>query len=200
MKKIDILRSGLFKENPTFVQLLGMCPTLATTSSVKNGLGMGLSVTAVLMCANLAISAIRKLVPDKIRIAAYVIVIAGFVTIVDLLLKAFLPELSKSLGIFIPLIVVNCVIFARAESFASKNKVTDSIVDGLAMGLGVTGALVIIASFREIIGNGTWFGLSLFGSSYQPAIMAVLPPGGFIIFGLILGGINLIRLRGKADV
>jgi electron transport complex protein RnfE len=200
LKKIDILRSGLFKENPTFVQLLGMCPTLATTSSVKNGLGMGLSVTAVLMCANLAISAIRKLVPDKIRIAAYVIVIAGFVTIVDLLLKAFLPELSKSLGIFIPLIVVNCVIFARAESFASKNKVTDSIVDGLAMGLGVTGALVIIASFREIIGNGTWFGLSLFGSSYQPAIMAVLPPGGFIIFGLILGGINLIRLRGKADV
>lgn len=200
MKKTEILKNGLFKENPIFVHLLGLCPTLATTSSVKNGLGMGLSIMVVMVCANFAISSIRKLVPNKIRIAAYVIVISGFVTIVDILMKAFLPELSRSLGIFIPLIVVNCVIFARVESFASKNKIIDSIVDGVAMGLGVTGSLVIIASVREIIGNGTWFGLPVVGSFYQPAVMAVLPAGGFIILGLILGAINLIRLRRKADV
>ena len=150
-KLSSVLLNGIVFENPVFVQLLGMCPTLATSSSVKNALGMGLSATAVLICSNLAISALRKLIPDKVRIAAYIIVIAGFVTAVDLLLQAFFPELSKSLGVFIPLIVVNCIILARAEAFASKNRVLPSAVDGLGMGLGFTLALLLLGSIREIL-------------------------------------------------
>ena len=162
-KLSSVLLNGIVFENPVFVQLLGMCPTLATSSSVKNALGMGLSATAVLVCSNIAISALRKLIPDKVRIAAYIIVIAGFVTAVDLLLQAFFEELSKSLGVFIPLIVVNCIILARAEAFASKNSVLPSAVDGLGMGLGFTLALLLLGSIREILGSGSWFGIQLFG-------------------------------------
>ena len=194
-KYLKTLKNGLIDENPTFVQFLGMCPTLATTTSVKNGLGMGLSAAAVLICSNIVISLVRKFIPNKIRIASYIVVIAGFVTMIDLLLKAYFPELSKSLGIFIPLIVVNCIILGRAEAFASKNSVTQSALDGVGMGLGFTIALFIISSVREIIGNGTFLGISLFGPNFQPAIMAILPPGAFIIFGFIIAAVNAIRRR-----
>ncbi len=187
------LKNGIITENPTFVLLLGMCPTLATTTSLKNGLGMGLSVTAVLMMSNLLISMLRKVIPEKIRIAAYVVVIATFVTVVDLVLQAYFPELSQSLGIFIPLIVVNCIILARAEAFASKNKILPSIFDGLGMGLGFTMALSIISSVREILGNGTIFGYSL--GIKTPALIMIMAPGGFITLGCILGIISVIRSR-----
>ncbi len=199
MKLFNIVKNGMIDENPSFVQLLGMCPTLAVTTSVVNGIGMGLSATAVLVCSNLAISLIRNFIPGKIRIASFIVVIAGFVTLVDLMLKAYMPSLSKSLGIFIPLIVVNCIILARAEAFASKNSVVKSVFDGLGMGLGFTGALIILAMIRELIGNGTILGFSVMGEGYQPALIAILPPGGFIILGLILGVINIIRTRGKAN-
>jgi electron transport complex protein RnfE len=191
--------NGLITENPTFVQLLGMCPLLAVTTSVANAIGMGLSATVVLMCSNVAISLIRRFIPDKIRIASFVVVIAGFVTLVDLMLKAYLPALSQSLGIFIPLIVVNCIILARAEAFASKNNVLNSAFDGLGMGLGFTLGLLTLASVREIIGNGTFLGFPLFGQSYRPAIMAILPPGGFILLGLILGTVNAVKARRKKN-
>lgn len=184
---------GLFKENPVFVLLLGMCPSLATTTSVINAIGMGLSAMVVLICSNAVISALRKFIPSKVRIAAYIVVIAAFVTIVEMLLKAYLPSLSKSLGVFIPLIVVNCIILARAEAFASKNTVWQSVLDGAGMGLGFTIALGIIASFREILGAGTWCGIAVTTSGYQPALMFILPAGGFLSLGLILAAINLIK-------
>lgn len=190
---------GFIKENPVLVLLLGMCPSLATSTSVINAVGMGLSATVVLICSNAAISALRKLIPQKVRIAAYIAIIAAFVTIVEMLLKAYLPALSEALGVFIPLIVVNCIILARAEAFASKNGVVASIVDGLSMGLGFTLALVIIATVREILGAGTWCGLPVFTSGYQPATMFILPAGGFLTLGIILGVINLIK-EGKKNV
>jgi len=188
---------GLIDENPTFVQLLGMCPTLAVTTSVVNGLGMGLSATVVLVASNVVISLIRNFIPNKIRIASYIVVIAGFVSMIEMLLKAYLPAVSKSLGLFIPLIVVNCIILARAEAFASKNTVGKSAVDGLGMGLGFTCALVIISTIREILGNGTFFGISVLGSGFQPATMLILPPGAFIVLGLLIGLINLIVAKKK---
>ncbi len=189
-------KNGIFNENPTFVQLIGMCPTLAVTTSLANGIGMGLSATAVLVLSNVVISLLRKLIPSKIRIAAYVAVIATFVTMIDLLLQAFFPSLSESLGLFIPLIVVNCIIFARAEAFASKNGVAKSAADGLGMGLGFTLALSIISAIREILGNGTILGISVGISA--PATIMILPPGGFLTLGLLLGVINIIReKRGK---
>ena len=189
-------KSGIFDENPTFVQLIGMCPTLAVTTSLANGIGMGLSATAVLVLSNIVISLLRKLIPSKVRIACYIAVIATFVTMIDLLLQAFIPSLSDSLGLFIPLIVVNCIIFARAEAFASKNGVVKSAVDGLGMGLGFTVALVIISSVREILGAGTILGYPVGIST--PATVMILPPGGFLTLGLILGIINIIReKRGK---
>lgn len=194
-KLFKIFKEGAIENNPTFVQFLGMCPTLAVTTSGINGLGMGLSATAVLVFSNLVISLLRKIIPQKIRIASYIVIIAGFVTIIDLLLQAYLPELSQALGAFIPLIVVNCIILARAESFASKNRPLESMADGLGIGLGFTGALVIIASVREFLGNGSIFGISILGGFYQPVTMAVLAPGAFIIFGLLLGGINLFRMK-----
>ena len=197
MSKIKELTKGLIKENPTFVQLLGMCPTLAVTTSVSNGLGMGLSATAVLVASNIVISLLRKFIPQKIRIASYIVVIAGFVSIVEMLLKAYLPDLSKTLGLFIPLIVVNCIILARAEAFAAKNGVIDSALDGLGMGLGFTIALLIVSTVREILGNGTFFGINLFGEGFQPATMLILPPGAFIVLGIILGIINLISAKKK---
>ena len=198
MKKyLQQLYEGIFTNNPVLVQLIGMCPTLATTTSLNNGIGMGLAATAVLICSNAVISLLRKFIPSKVRIAAYITIIAGFVTAVDLLLKAYLPSLSKSLGLFIPLIVVNCIILARAEAFASKNKVLPSIVDGLAMGLGFTFALCILSSIREILGNGTIAGVSLFGENYEPMIMMILPAGGFLTLGCVIALFQKILKKGE---
>ena len=192
MKGFEIVKNGLIKENPTFVQLLGMCPTLAVTTSLQNGLGMGLSATAVLVASNVIISLLRKLIPDKIRIAAYIVIIATAVTLIEMLLNAYVPDLAQSLGIFIPLIVVNCIILARAESFASKNTVGKSALDGLGMGLGFTVALCIISAFREFFGAGTLWGIQIYGDIIQPASIVTLAPGGFIVLGLIIGAINAI--------
>lgn len=192
-----IAKNGLFAENPTFVQLIGMCPTLATTTSVKNALGMGIASTFVLIGSNMAISLLRKIIPSKVRIASYIVVIAAFVTVIEMLLKAFLPSISNSLGMFIPLIVVNCIILARAESFASKNGVLESMADGLFMGLGFTMALSLLGAVREILGNGTIFDLPLFGSGFKPAIMFILQPGAFITLGTILAVKNAIALKRK---
>lgn len=199
MNKIKtIVLNGIITENPTFRLVLGMCPTLAVTTAAVNGLGMGLATTFVLICSNLVISLIRNFVPDKVRIPAYIVVIATFVTMVDLFLKAFLPDLSESLGLFIPLIVVNCIIFARAEAFASKNPPLDSMLDGLGMGLGFTCALTIISCVRELLGSGCLFGVDLLGPSYPPALIFVLAPGGFITLGLVLAAVNkLLSLRRK---
>ena len=189
------LLNGILKENPVFVLLLGMCPTLAVTTTATKGIGMGLSATAVLVLSNMAISCIRKVVPQKVRIASYIVVISGFVTIIDMLLKAYLPSLSAQLGMYIPLIVVNCIILARAEAFASKNGILASALDGLGMGLGFTLALFIISSIREILGNGTIFGFALFGEHFMPSLMFILPPGGFLVLGLILAIINVYRIK-----
>jgi len=190
---IKTFKNGIINENPTFMQLLGMCPTLAVTTSLANGIGMGLSVTFVLTLSNILVSMLRKLIPSKIRIAAYVVIIATFVTVVDLILKAYIPALSQSLGLFIPLIVVNCIILARAEAFSSKNGVAKSAVDGIGMGLGFTIALSIISAIREILGNGTILGMSVGISA--PATIMLLPPGGFLTLGLLLGLINVIKNR-----
>ena len=175
LKKIFL--NGIVTENPTFRLVLGMCPTLAITTSVLNGLGMGLATTFVLVCSNFVISLIRNFVPSKVRIPAYIVVIATFVTIVQLLLEAFLPSLSQSLGLFIPLIVVNCIIFARAESFASKNPPLASMADGLGMGLGFTISLSIISAVRELIGSGTLLGFPVLGSNYPGVLLFILAPG-----------------------
>ncbi|MGE4282685.1 MAG: electron transport complex subunit RsxE [Clostridia bacterium] len=188
---------GIIKDNPTLVQLLGMCPTLAVTTSVVNGIGMGLSATAVLVGSNVVISLLRKLIPSKVRIPAFVVIIAGFVTLIEMSLKAYFPDISKQLGLFIPLIVVNCIILARAEAFASKNNVGKSAADGLGMGLGFTLALVILASVREILGNGTFLGVKLFGEAFQPALIMILPPGAFLGLGIILGIMNWWAQRAK---
>lgn len=187
--------SGIIDNNPTLVQLLGMCPTLATSTSLENAIGMGLAATAVLAASNVVISLLRKLIPQKIRIAAYVVIIASFVTVIDLLMQAYLPSLSKSLGLYIPLIVVNCIILARAEAFASKNSVLPSFVDGLSMGVGFTLALSAIAVVREILGNGTIYGISLFGASFQPAAIMIMAPGGFLTLGLIIALVQKLRQR-----
>lgn len=193
----SVFMNGIITENPTFMQLLGMCPTLAVTTSLKNGLGMGLSATAVLICSNLLISLLRKIIPDKVRIAAYIVIIAAFVTVVDMSLNAFLPDLATSLGVFIPLIVVNCIILARAEAFASKNNPLLSAVDGLGMGLGFTLALCIISSIREILGNGSIWDIALYGTHIQPATIIIMAPGGFIVLGLLIGTINFITKKIK---
>lgn len=189
------LTKGLIKENPIFVQFLGMCATLAVSTSVINGIGMGLSTTVVLVASNIIISLIRNFIPNKVRIAAYIIVIAGCVTAVEMALKAFVPEISKSLGIFIPLIVVNCIILGRAEAFASKNGVVKSALDGIGMGLGFTLALFILGAIREILGNGTFLGISVFGESFQPATIFILPPGAFIVLGCVLASLNLVSSK-----
>ncbi len=196
MKRIStIAKNGLIYENPTFVQLIGMCPTLATTTSIINAIGMGIAVTFVLIGSNIVISLLRKFISPKVRIASYIVVIAAFVTIIEMLLKAYLPSISNSLGMFIPLIVVNCIILARAESFASKNGVFSSALDGLFMGLGFTLALSILGGIREILGNGTLFNFNILGKGYKPAIMFILPPGAFITLGIILAVKNAFTLR-----
>lgn len=192
---VSVLLNGLLNENPTFRLLLGMCPSLAVTTMAKNGLGMGAAATFVLVGSNLVISLIRKVVPDKVRIPAYITIIAGFTTIVQMLMAAFLPELNKQLGIFIPLIVVNCIIFARAEMFAQKNGSVLSVLDGIGMGAGFTLAITIIGSVREILGAGTWMGIPVTVNLFEPAIMFILPPGGFMVMGLLVALFN--HLTGK---
>ena len=186
---------GLLTKNPVTVQLLGMCSTLAITTSLFNGIGMGLAVTIILICSNVLISALRKVIPSQIRIAAYIVIIAGFVTIVDLALQAFLPELSESLGVFIPLIVVNCIILGRAEAFASKNGVLASAIDGICQGVGYTVALVIVCVIRELLGAGTFGGGILNGGegirlipAQFPALQLVMPVGGFLVLGFVIAG------------
>ena len=180
-----MLKKGLVTDNPVLVQLLGMCSTLAITTSISNGLGMGVSVTAILICSNVVISLLRKIIPEQIRIAAYIVVIAGFVTMVDLLLQAFLPEIAESLGVFIPLIVVNCIILARAESFASKNKPGAAALDGLCQGIGYTLVLLVMSGIRELLGSGTLAGYEIFPGEYG-ALMMVLPVGGFLTLGFLI--------------
>ena len=195
----DTFLNGIFKENPTFVLFLGMCPTLAVTTAAINGLGMGLSTMAVLICSNAFISLLRKFIPDKVRIAAYVVVIASFVTVVEMLMKAYVPVLSKSLGLYIPLIVVNCIILGRAEAFASKNGVLASAVDGLGMGLGFTAALTLIGMIRELLGAGTFFGMELPIPNLQPMSIMIMPPGAFLTLALIVMVINIIKKKREAD-
>ncbi len=196
MSKIGIFFNGLFKENPSFVQILGMCPLLAVSTSMSNAIGMGLTATVVLMCSNAVISLLRKLIPSKIRIASYIIIIAAFVTMMQMLLKAYVPALDKALGVFIPLIVVNCIILARAEAFASKNGIIDSIFDGAGMGLGFTLGLSTLAAIREILGAGQFFGIDLFGKNFQGINLMIMAPGGFLTLGIVIGIIQLIRIKG----
>lgn len=192
---MKVFKNGLIDENPTFIQLLGMCPTLAVTTSLINAIGMGLSATFVLICSNLAISLVRKLIPSKIRIASYIVIIATFVSVIEMLLKAYLPSISSALGLFIPLIVVNCIILARAESFASKNKPIPSAIDGLGMGLGFTLGLSVLGTVREILGAGTLLGFDIFAGHYNPAVMFILPPGAFLVLGIILAIFNVVKSR-----
>ena len=198
MSKLAELTKGLWKENPVFRLLLGMCPTLAVTTEVVSGIGMGLSATFVLVMANLVVSSMRNVIPAKTRLPIFIVIIATFVTIVDLVMNAYAHDVHKSLGIFIPLIVVNCVILGRAEAFASKRPVFDSILDGLGMGLGFTLGLVALATVREILGNGTWFGMPVTGEGYTPFLLFVLPPGAFISLGFLLAGMNSIENSRKA--
>lgn len=195
------LKEGLLTNNPVLSQLLGMCSTMAITTTLFNGLGMGLSVTIILICSNVVISALRKIIPDKIRIAAYIVIIAGFVTMVDLLLKAYIPALSDSLGVFIPLIVVNCIILGRAEAFASKNGVLASAADGLTQGVGYTAALVVMCIIREFLGSGT-FGKGVLGAdgvrilpSQYPALLVILPVGGFLTLGCLIALTQWVNRR-----
>jgi electron transport complex protein RnfE len=190
-----ILMNGIVDENPTFRLVLGMCPTLAVTTAAINGIGMGAAVIFVLICSNVVISLLRKVMPDSIRIPCFVVVIATFVTIVDLVMHAYLPDLHKVLGIFIPLIVVNCIVFARAEAFAFKNDLLSSAIDGLGMGIGFTLALTLIGAVRELIGNGSIFGIPVFGTAYQPMLVMILPPGAFLTLGALLGLLNYLGQR-----
>jgi len=195
--KISIFTKGIIKENPVLVLLLGLCPTLAVTTSALNGLGMGISVTAVLLCSNMAIALLKNVIPGKVRVPCYIVVIAGFVTVVQLLLKAYLPELDKSLGLYIPLIVVNCIILGRAEMFASKNSVADSALDGLGMGVGFTLALGTIGLIREFFGSGTAFGIELVNGGTTPMAVFLLAPGGFFVLAVIIATINWLS-KGRA--
>jgi len=194
MNYIKIVKNGIIDKNPIFVMLLGMCPTLATTSSAINGMSMGLATTFVLICSNTAISAIKNFVPDQVRIPAYVVIIASFVTVLQMCMQAFLPDLYKSLGLFIALIAVNCIIFERAESFASKNKVLASSFDGLGTGLGFTVALTILGLCRELLGTGKAFGYTIYSEDYG-SIMFVLAPGAFIALGYLFAIVNKIKSR-----
>ena len=185
MNKMQIILNGILKNNPTFVLVLGMCPTLGTTTSAVNGLGMGVATMAVLILSNLVISLIKNFIPDKVRIPAFIVVIASFVTIIQMLMQAYVPSLYASLGVFIPLIVVNCIILGRAEAFASKNGALDSILDGVGIGLGFTLSLTTIGAVREILGSGSIFGISLGIADYMPLVF-VLAPGAFLVLGFLM--------------
>ncbi len=198
MKAIQEFTKGIIKENPVFVMALGLCPTLAVSTSVQNAIGMGAAATFVLLCSNIFISLIKNFIPSKVRIPCFILVIASFVTIVDMAMEAYVPPLHKSLGIFIPLIVVNCIILGRAEAFASKNGVFRSMLDGLGMGLGFMLAIIIIASIREILGVGTILDIRILPASYKPMIVAILPPGAFITIGLLMGLLNIFQNKKKS--
>lgn len=191
-----IFVNGVVNENPVFRLVLGTCPTIAVTTSLTNAVGMGAAAMFVLICSNILISLLRNFIPDKVRIPCYVVVIAMFVTVVQMVLQAFVPALYESLGLFIPLIVVNCIILARAEAFANKNTVLASAVDGIGMGVGFTIALCMISAVRELLGNGSLFGMPVFAEGYPNALMFVLAPGGFLVFGLLLALVNKL-LSGK---
>ncbi|WP_367925176.1 electron transport complex subunit RsxE [uncultured Ruthenibacterium sp.] len=193
--KLKIVTNGLLKENPSLRLVLGTCPTLAVTTLAVNGLGMGLAATFVLVCSNIAISALRKIIPDKVRLPAYITVIATFVTVLQMLVKAYLPSLDASLGIFLPLIVVNCIILGRAEMFASKHGIVDSALDGLGMGMGFTLTLLVMGSIREILGAGTLFGVQIVPSAIDPMTVFITPPGGFFVFGCLMALVIWIEMK-----
>ena len=191
--------NGIFNENPVFRLVLGACPVIAVTTSVTNAIGMGMAATLVLLGSNLVISALRSFIPNKVRIPAYMVVISTFVTIIQLLMQAFVPALYEALGIFLPLIVVNCIILARAEAFAGKNAVMPSIADGIGMGIGFTFALILISAVREFFGTGSIMGFQLMGASFELVLLFILAPGGFLVFGLLLGIINAIVDKRKSN-
>ena len=197
MKKLRILLDGIIKENPVLVLILGTCPTLAISTQASNAIGMGLAATAVLVASNIAISALRKVIPDNVRIPCYIVLIAGFVTVVQMLVKAYAPALDESLGIYLPLIVVNCIILGRAEMFANKNTVFDSTLDGIGMGLGFTLALFVMAAIREIFGSGTIFGYEIPVLIDNNISIMILAPGGFFVYGIMIAAINKLS-KGKA--
>ena len=188
---------GFVAENPIFRLLLGMCPTLAVTTAAINGVAMGLATTVVLVGSNCTISLLRRFIPPRVRIPVFIVIIASFVTIIDMLMAGFFYELHKVLGLFIPLIVVNCIILGRAEAYASKNPLLHSLIDGLGMGLGFTASLIVLGSIREALGSGTIFGFSLFGEGYSPFLVILLPPGAFIVLGLLLGLMNKLIASGR---
>ncbi len=195
----EILLNGIIKENPVFVLLLGLCPTLGVTSSSINGMAMGLATMTVIICSNILISLVKKVIPDKVRIPAFIMIIASLVTIVEMVMKAYLPELYKVLGLFIPLIVVNCIVLGRAESFASKNTVFKSMLDGIGVGLGFTLSLTLLGTIREILGSGSVFGIKFVPPSFNPALIFVLAPGAFITIGCIIAVQNYIKAK-KSEV
>lgn len=197
MSLMKDLTNGIYRENPVFKLALGMCPFLAVTTSVENALGMGAAATFVLICSNFLVSLFRNLIPSKVRIPCYIVIIATFVTLVDMIMNAYLPDLHRSLGIFIPLIVVNCIILGRAEGFANRHPVLNSLADAIGMGIGFTLAMIILASFRELLGSGTWLNINVLGSAYQnqPLLIAILAPGAFILLGFILGFFNIMEKR-----
>ena len=195
MNKVQIFTNGLVKENPVLRLVLGTCPTLAVTTMAFNGLGMGIAATFVLFCSNIAISLLRNVIPDKVRLPAYITVIATFVSIVQMLVKAYVPALDKSLGVFLPLIVVNCIILGRAEMFASKNSIGLSALDGLGMGLGFTGTLVVMGSVREVLGAGTLFGVQVMPAAVDPMTVFITPPGGFFVFGCLMALVIWIEIK-----
>ncbi len=197
MRPLAELVKGIYKENPVFRLALGLCPALAVSTSVENALGMGAAATFVLVGSNITVSFIRKFVPTKVRIPCYIVVIASFVTTVELVMGAYLPELAKSLGIFLPLIVVNCIILGRAEAFASKNGVGRSILDAVGMGVGFTFAITLIGAIRELLGDGKLMGYMVFGPQYQPVLLMILAPGAFITIGLLMGYFNILDERMK---
>lgn len=199
MNPLKILKNGIIDENPTFVQVVGMCPTLAVTTSMSNGIGMGLSTTAVLLCSNLVISLIRKLVPDEVRIPCFVVVIASFVTIIQMVLQAYLPALNASLGVYIPLIVVNCIILARAEAFACKNDPISSAFDGIGMGLGFTIALTLIGAVRELLGSGALMGVAILPDAFPKTLLMILPPGAFFTLAFLIAAFNALRNKAKKN-
>lgn len=195
MSNLKYFTNGFIKENPTFVLVLGTCPTLAVTTAAMNGIGMGVATTFVLVFSNLMIAALKNFIPDKVRIAAFILVIATFVTIVDLVMKAYTPDLYKTLGIFIPLIVVNCIILGRAEAFAQKNAIIPAILDGLGMGLGFTLAITLMGSIREILGNGSIFDIRLVSQDTKTILMFILPPGAFLTYGYLIAIMNRFKQK-----
>lgn len=194
---MEVLTNGILKENPVLVLILGTCPTLAVTTMAVNGIGMGVAATLVLVCSNIVISLLKKVIPDTVRIPCYIVIVAAFVTIVQFLVKAYAPDLDTALGVYLPLIVVNCIILGRAEMFANKNTVFQSALDGIGMGLGFTLALFAMGSIREFIGNGTWMGITLTSQLWDPIIVFLLAPGGFLVYGALIALVNHLT-KGKA--